>query len=382
MIHFKHILLVLIVLSFTLPVIGQQNCRSSLSGIVLSENGESLYGASITISSSVSSGTITNEEGKFIFNNICDDTYDVSVHYIGYKSITSSIQVTGNTQLTFRLEPSITELREVVVQGTLLNTEHAQNFSVLNAKKLAEATGKTLGESLKEIPGVSSIQTGPGIFKPVIHGVHSQRILLLNYGIRQEGQQWGAEHAPEIDPFVASTMIVVKDASSIKYGTDALGGVIIINPPSLPEEAGVGGSIETIAQSNGRSGIISGMLEGGIKNHDGWGWRVQGTAKRTGDFHAPDYSLTNTGIRELNFSAATGYHHANKGFEVFFSHFNSEIGILKGTSIGNTDDLMNAMERTQPLYTTGFGYNIEEPRQEVTHNLLKINGHINMAAGD
>ena len=125
---------------------------------------------------------------------------------------------------------------------------------------------------------MNSIQTGPGIFKPVIHGVHSQRVLILNHGIRQEGQQWGAEHAPEIDPFIASDVVVVKDASSIKYGTDAIGGVIVVNPAPLPENAAdFGGSVSTIAQSIGRSGTFSGMLEGGIKAHEGWGWRVQGT---------------------------------------------------------------------------------------------------------
>lgn len=34
---------------------------------------------------------------------------------------------------------------------------------------------------------------------PVIHGLHSNRILILNNEVRQEGQQWGADHAPEID---------------------------------------------------------------------------------------------------------------------------------------------------------------------------------------
>jgi iron complex outermembrane recepter protein len=243
---------------------------------------------------------------------------------------------------------------------------------------LAESAGKPLGESLKEITGVNSIQSGPGIFKPVIHGVHSQRVLILNHGIRQEGQQWGAEHAPEIDPFIASDVSVIKDASSIKYGTDAIGGVIVVNPSPLPEREGIGGTISTIAQSNGRSGTISGMVEGGIKNREGWGWRLQGTAKRSGDFHTPQYSLTNTGVKELNFSAAAGYHNERKGFEVFFSHFATEIGILKGVSIGNQDDLEDAMERPVPLYTSSFSYEIDEPRQTVRHNLLKFSGHIKL----
>ena len=263
----------------------------------------------------------------------------------------------------------------------LLNTEHAQNVSKLTEKQLSESAGKSLGESLKEIPGVNSIQTGPGIFKPVIHGVHSQRVLILNHGVRQEGQQWGAEHAPEIDPFIASDVVVIKDASSIKYGTDALGGVIVVNPPPLPEKAGIGGTFNTVMQSNGRSGTVSGMLEGGVKNLDGLGWRIQGTAKKTGDFHTPDYILTNTDIREIDFSAAVGYHRKSIGLEAFFSHFQSQLGILKGTSISNLDDLVSAMERKIPQYTTSFDYGISEPRQEVSHNLLKLIGHMETKRG-
>lgn len=52
-----------------------------------------------------------------------------------------------------------------------------------------------------------------------------------------------------------------KDASAIKYGTDALGGVIIVNPAPLPESPGLGGSVNAILQSNGRSGTISGVLK-------------------------------------------------------------------------------------------------------------------------
>jgi iron complex outermembrane receptor protein len=281
------------------------------------------------------------------------------------------------------LKELVTELHEVVFQHhDDTHTEHATNFVQMNERQLAESAGKSLGESLKGISGVNTIQSGPGIFKPVIHGVHSQRILILNHGLRQEGQQWGAEHAPEIDPFIASNIVVIKDASAIKYGTDALGGVIVVNPPPLPEKEGLSGAVNSVLQSNGASATLSGTIEGGIRKHDGWGWRVQGTLKKTGDFSTPDYVLTNTGVRESNFSVATGYHKEKAGFDVFFSHFQTEIGILKGTSTETKDDLFAALERPVPEYTRNFSYSISEPRQEVSHNLFKLNGHLKAAGGE
>lgn len=327
-------------------------------------------------------GSSTDGQGKFTINSLCAERYTIVCSFVGYKTISTQISITKNTSMDFSLEPEITQMKEVIIEEKLAKVEGVQNYVNLNEQQLAESAGKTLGESLKEIPGVNSIQSGPGIFKPVIHGVHSQRVLILNHGIRQEGQQWGAEHAPEIDPFIATNVVVIKDASAIKYGTDALGGVVVVNPPELPEKAGMGGTINAIAQGNGRSGTISGMLEGGLKKYDGWGWRVQGTAKQSGDFKTPTYHLTNTGIKELDFSGAMGYHAKKYGAEIFYSHFQTQLGILKGTSISNLDDLVAAMEREPPQYTSGFSYTISEPRQEVSHNLLKLNGHLQTKKGE
>src|SRR5689334_20766404 len=276
----------------------QGECNLTFYGKVTDERGEPLPGTTVTLGD-LSRTSVTDELGHFRIERLCATQYKVLVKYVGFQDFQSEIVMNLSLEKTISLQPQIAQLEEVVIRAHQAHTEHAHNSVNLNAKQLAEAAGKTLGETLKEIPGVNTIQAGPGIFKPVIHGVHSQRILILNYGVRQEGQQWGAEHAPEIDPFVASNIVVIKDASSIKYGTDALGGVVIVNPAPLPETNDLGGSLNTILQSNGRSATISGMVEGGIKNYDGWGWRIQGTAKRTGDFHTPDYSLTNTGVREM-----------------------------------------------------------------------------------
>lgn len=378
--NFNRMLLLLLGVLAVSTTDAQQVCEYTFSGTIVSETGEPLPGAAVSIGPS--RGTATDNQGRFILRDLCADSYTVTITYLGFETQTFRLTITGNVVQSIVMKSVVTELHEVVIRDHAKNTEHQHNFSFLTETQLAKSAGKTLGESLKALPGVSSIQSGPGIVKPVIHGVHSQRILILNHGIRQEGQQWGAEHAPEIDPFVASNMVVIKDASSIKYGTDALGGVIVINPPDLPEKNGLSGSMDAVLQSNGRSGVVSAMLEGGIPSRDGWGWRVQGTARRTGDYHAADYMLTNTGVKELDFSTALGYRNDRKSVEVFFSHFSSELGILKGTSIGNMEDLMNAMERTPPQYTADFSYQIAEPRQEVTHNLLKVNGKLHTSFGE
>ncbi len=370
------------VLHIFLAAYPQENCHAVFSGQVLDEHNVPVTGATVFLLSH-QVGEVTDADGNFRFQDLCEDRYKVKVQYVGFETVEFNFLLKGEVRRVIRLKELVRELDEVVIQHhDATHTEHATNIVQLDERQLAETAGKSLGQSLRAIAGVNTIQTGPGIFKPVIHGVHSQRILILNHGIRQEGQQWGAEHAPEIDPFIASNIVVIKDASAIKYGTDALGGVVVVNPPDLPVRAELGGTFNTVLQSNGRSATLSGMLEGGIRNTEGWGWRVQGTLKRTGDFHTPEYNLTNTGVREANFSAATGYHKGKLGFDIFFSRFQTEIGILKGTSTETVDDLVAAMKRPVPMYTESFSYSISEPRQEVSHNLLKVNGHLATETGE
>jgi iron complex outermembrane receptor protein len=349
----------------------QTTCKELVKGRVWDEADAPLSNAFVSVDGVA---TVSQPDGTFSVEVPCAKFHLLVVRFLGYLAV--SEKVAADRSLDIHLQPDQQELNEVVIETVAEKTETAQNFSVVNEKMLEANAGKTLGETLKDVPGVNAIQAGPGIFKPVIHGVHSQRVLILNHGIRQEGQQWGAEHAPEIDPFIASNIVVVKDASAIKYGTDALGGVIIVNPPNLPRINKLGGAFQTITQSNGRMGTVSGMLEGGLKNLAGFGWRLQGTAKRAGDFHAPTYQLTNTGLSETDFSVATGYQTEKVKLEAFFSHFQTELGILRGAAVGNINDLLVATEREPPQGTLPFSYSIGEPRQDVRHNLFKLSAEL------
>jgi outer membrane receptor protein involved in Fe transport len=123
--------------------------------------------------------------------------------------------------------------------------------------------------------GVAVLQTGSTIAKPVIHGLHSNRLLILNNGIRQEGQQWGSEHAPEIDPFIATSLKVIKGANTVRYGSGAMAGVIVVEPGELRDSTGIGGEVNLVGFSNGRSGTVSGIIEGRPQLLPNWGWRVQ-----------------------------------------------------------------------------------------------------------
>jgi iron complex outermembrane receptor protein len=202
----------------------------------------------------------------------------------------------------------------------------------------------------------------------------------MNNGVRQEGQQWGSEHAPEIDPFVAKKITVLKGAAGVRYGSDAIAGVIMLEPEALPDSNKLGGEVNTVYFTNGNQIVTSGILEGGMRPKkaevlQSFGYRVQGTFKRGGDISTPNYRLANTGVSEINFSIGANYKRRNWQSEVFFSQFNTQIGVFSGSHIGNVTDLVEAINRGTPLsiYTPEtFTYTIGRPYQDVQHNLLKL----------
>jgi iron complex outermembrane receptor protein len=71
--------------------------------------------------------------------------------------------------------------------------------SVMKKEDLLQASATNIIDAITRKAGVSSVSTGPAISKPLIRGLGYNRVLTINDGVRQEGQQWGDEHGIEID---------------------------------------------------------------------------------------------------------------------------------------------------------------------------------------
>ncbi len=377
----KRFILSYFFLLFCASLNAQTPCSYNLLGKVIStEDSQPIPRATIEVISGEDRKSLINEpDGTFVINNLCDSQISIIVRYVGFKRFEKKYSLTrGNNELTIKLEVDVKDLEEVTVEGEKVEEVVSLQQSSIDKLKLNQSAGSSLGETLTNISGVNMLQTGPTIAKPIIHGLHSNRILILNNGIRQEGQKWGQEHAPEIDPFVANNLKLIKGAAAVKYGSDAIGGVILVNPSELPDSPPVAGKVNVVGASNSGLYASSLLLEGGIDGLDGFGWRLQGTYKRAGDSRTPDYRLTNTGTQEKNFSLGLGYHKENAGLEIFYSSFNSDLGVLRSAHTGNLTDLAIAIDSDRPLFIRDFSYDINNPFQAVSHQLLKTNGHIDL----
>ncbi|QEK52337.1 TonB-dependent receptor [Pedobacter aquae] len=348
-----------------------QNCDFSIFGTVKdAADGKVLPGASIKLIKE-NQATVSEIDGHFHFYKLCPGNYTLEVSFVGYSSKMVAIDVKGKTDLTISLEPSSSLLNTVKIIGSKVNETPLQSTAKLKDRDLALTRGESLGESLKKIPGLNSIQTGPSVSKPVIHGMHSNRVLIFNSGVRLEGQQWGSEHAPEVDPFLAHEIKVVKGAASVQYGPDALGGVILIEPASLDFHNTFKGEVDFAAMSNNQMGALSAKVEGANKTHT-FAWRLQSTVKQAGNAKTADYVLANTAFRELNGSLTLGYQKGHLSTELFASSFNTKLGIFTGSNIGSTTDLQEAIQRPRPDIIGERSYKIGRPYQDVQHQTIKL----------
>jgi iron complex outermembrane recepter protein len=365
----------LIAFLIILPVVGwaqtPDSCGLRLSGHIADEHDDTPLDLATVWLPEANKGAVTDIEGRFEIEGLCPGWYTVQYHHLGCDPGEIRFFLEEDAELNLQLEHHIKWLKSVTVSALRIEPPSAQVRTDLMGWELDRLRGASLAQTLQTITGVRMMQTGPGVAKPVIHGMHSNRISIFNNGVRQEGQEWGADHAPEIDPFSAGRLRVIKGAAALEYGIGAMGGVILSEPDPLPEGAGVKGEAMLIGQSNGRQGTAAAKLQGGSKKFEGFGWRAQGSLHRGGDWQAPRYVLSNTGSAQGGASLGLGYQRGRLQTSAYYSFFQAEWGVLRSAHIGNLTDFQEAIQRDTPFYTFPFTYEIDAPRQWTQHHLAK-----------
>ena len=313
---------------------------------------------------------LTNAEGKSIYTINTTGCLDIKVMMLGYRSVFFTL-CEGQSLVKIYLLPVHLDMHEVTVSSGALIQSNKNPFHIESQKmsSLGVISNLTLGEALAKIPGVYNAALGNGISKPVIRGLSSNRVTVFNQFMRVENQQWGAEHGMEISGFGVGSVEVIKGPMSVLYGSDAIGGVVLLNPKNPIRKDSLFGSTIAGFQTNGKAYNIASSLHKTYKN--GYFLDANATHKRFGDFRAPDYFLTNTGSKSTAFSLNVGYKTFETGWNLFVSSIANEIGILGASHIGGIQDLVNALNSQQPLIQNDFSYRIDNPKQDVTHFIAK-----------
>lgn len=336
------------------------DCDFVVSGKLQSEHdGEPLAYASI-FSPTLNRGVQADETGGFELEDICAGNLTLRFTHLGCDAEEMTIAVRRDTQLVVYLHHHDNFVETVTVSAKA-KADYSQSQDQRATAELAS--------SLERITGVSSLKTGTAAAKPVYDGLFGNRLSIQNNGIAQSGQQWGNDHAPEIDPWVAAYVRVIEGVEALKYAGSTIAATVLIEPAPLRETEGRSGKVAYGFRSNGNGHTLNARLTQGGET----AFRISATGKFAGDQRTPDYLLTNTGRREANAALQLArFHDERWTSRLYYSVFNASIGVLRGSHIGNLTDLETAIGREAPFFTQdAFSYALESPRQAVTHHLLK-----------
>jgi len=202
-----------------------QSEQGSIKGLVINTEKIPLAGANIILPK-LERGATTNSRGEFQINQLPAGTYTVVIKFIGYKSKTNKVTVKpgATSHLQLELNRSVLDSEPVIITGSPVAVDplnSPQDVSSIGGREKIRLQSTSLGKTIESIPGIYNMSAGSVAGKPIIRGQTGERIRILNDGVAQEYQQYGERHAPNIDPFNAERIEIIKGAASLLYGSDA-----------------------------------------------------------------------------------------------------------------------------------------------------------------
>ncbi|MDX2195598.1 MAG: TonB-dependent receptor [Cytophagales bacterium] len=368
------------VLVFLLSIDAHSQAVYSIGGIVLTTDGKPIPNVVLHIHENMLA-VQTDSTGKFIFNHIKPGHYHLHAELLGYKSYETHIDLPELTYLYITLYQTTKYLDEVVIESAPLKTTNAQNSfktDKITQQYFERNSSNTLMNTLEMIPGISAINMGIGVSKPVIRGLSMSNIAVTDNGIKQEGQQWGSDHGLEIDQYSVDEVEILKGPSALMYGSDAIGGVINIIQPKILHSNVYETKIMGIYRSNNDTYGVSAGANG---NKNGNIFRVRLTGLQYADYKVPaaqfNYNrytlpiyegrLKNTAGNEVNASVMCGLNRSWGYSHLTVSNYHQNTGIFAGAA---------GIPRSYQLTHDGNFRDISLPNQNVNHFKIIINNSL------
>jgi iron complex outermembrane receptor protein len=353
-----------------------------LSGKVTDEaTGQNLQGASIYFPE-FKKGVIAGVNGVYQIT-LPQGEHIVEVSFIGFSIYTKTILIKNNVVEDFKLGHSAVENSNVTVTSFLRATSSRKTptpINIIKKEDLFRSASTNFIDALSKTPGVSQLSTGPAISKPIIRGLGYNRVMVLNDGVRQEGQQWGDEHGIEIDEYNVSRTEVLKVPASIIYGSEALSGVINVVSNVPVAEGAIRGNLFSNYQSNNNLQGYHFDLAG---NQKGFVWGINASSKKASDYQNKyDGYVYNSKFNELNGGGYAGIE-KDWGYSHFFiSQFNQKLGMMEGDR-NNEGSFIKPIIRGEAIATSSDfnSTNPNIPYQHIIHTKYTLDNNIKWGEG-
>jgi iron complex outermembrane receptor protein len=358
----------------TTPAAGRVATVPFTGRVTDAATGEAVPGATVLFPD-LKQGAATDAAGNFSFNSLPRGRFLLQIRSLGYNVVSQTVDTGSAEPLVFKLSAAATEIGQVVVTGVSQATELRRSpvpTTVVDRTRLNQTSATNVIDAIAHTPGISQITTGAAISKPVVRGLGYNRVITLNNGAKQEGQQWGDEHGIEIDEFSIDRAEIIKGPGSLLYGSDAMAGVINFVAPDPVAEGHITGLATANYQTNNRQQGYSFENAG---NLNGLNWLARGTRKVAGDYqNRYDGRVYNSGFSEWD---ANGYLGLNKSWgysHLTFSTFNQQLGLTEGARDSTSGRFLKDVPDGAGGVTAAIatdadlrGYGLAVPQQQINH---------------
>ncbi|MBY0561957.1 TonB-dependent receptor [Hyphomicrobium sp.] len=209
--------------------------------------------------------------------------------------------------------------------GTLITPQVGLNATtVTTAPNLLPTHGATITDTLDQQPGVAGSVFAPGANRPIIRGLDNNRVRIQENGIATgDVSDISEDHAYPIDPYSADSVTVVRGPATIRYGSQAIGGVVSAENQRIP----------TYIPYNGFSGEIMGGLssvdggrDGAFKataGSQGFAIHADGFDRKSNDYDTPDGKQANSFVDSHGASIGGSFIWHDGFFGVSYTRFDS-----------------------------------------------------------
>ena len=361
----------------------------TIRGSVRDSAGGPVASATIVVAE-IGRSTIADSNGAFALGDISPGRYTLVTRRVGYGTVATPLVVPASAPVVIELRVSALRLAPVTVTAARAPSEVKNSplpVSELGAEKLRRDESVSIAHALDGLAGVREITTGQQIGTPVIRGLWGPRVLVLDGGLRLEDYSWSTEDGPSVDTRLAERVEVIRGPASVLYGSNAIGGVVNVITPTVPDAIGraayvhAGGELYGATNNSEFGGVV--RLEGAS---GGFGWLATGIGRKAENFHTatgndstPTGEIYDTGYNSLNGELAVGLRGESSSGTLEYRHFGGDFGLVDGPPVpeDNTSGPLRRTNDNRVQATGNFllgGSRLEAKAQWQSHSLKELEG--------
>ena len=263
---------------------------NTITGEVKDENGTVLTQGVVQIMGT-NKRTPIDASGQFQFTDVKAGSVELHVSSINHIHSSEKVSVVDNqtTNISINVDTASIEIFDVTASAFhASNIESAAPVTILAGEKLKQQQASTLGETLKNLPGVHSTSYGGVTSSPIIRGLDGPRVLITQNGMdAADASRVGPDHLVSTESSTVQQIEVLRGPATLFYGSGAIGGVVNMVDTRIPNNNLTEGEVAVTRNSNNAQQAFTGQYKTGFDNI---AVQVQGFYRDSSNYRIPGFA--------------------------------------------------------------------------------------------